>query len=101
MATQPVTSIHDRFVAICIILFCILLGSFVAVMVCGNPGWAFYLFGENKKFEILKFLGVGMGGVLLTLQVLMSHKRQRYARAGKSQPEHRAGAEAGTPEKCH
>ena len=46
-------------------------------MVSGNPEWAFYLFGESKKIEILKFLGVGMGGVLLMLQVWMSHKRAK------------------------
>ena len=37
----------------------------------------FYLLGKREKFEVLKFLGVGMGGVLLTLQVWMSHKRAK------------------------
>ena len=68
---------YDRFIVICCILFFILLTGFVAVMVSENPEWAFYLFGKREKLEILKFLGVGMGGVLLALQVWMSHKRAK------------------------
>ena len=67
----------DRFIVICCIVFIILLAVFVAVMFSENPEWAFYLFGKREKFEILKFLGVGMGGVLLALQVWMSHKRAK------------------------
>ena len=33
--------------------------------------------GLTKKNEILRFLGIGMGGVLITLQALMSHRRAR------------------------
>ena len=55
----------------------LVLAVFVAVMVSENPEWAFELFGESEKFEILKFLGVGMGGVLLALQVWMSHRRAK------------------------
>ena len=33
--------------------------------------------GLTKKNEILRFLGIGMGGVLITLQALMSYKRAR------------------------
>ena len=75
---------------------------------------------SGKKNEILTFLGIGMGGVLLALQALMSYKRAKaledtanaqaeaakaqargHRRAGKSQPEYRAGPTAGTPEKRH
>ena len=55
----------------------LVLAVFVAVMVSENPEWAFELFGESEKFEVLKFLGVGMGGVLLALQVWMSHRRAK------------------------
>ena len=75
MASQTTTKHLDPFIVICIIVFFILLTSFLAVMLIPNPEWTYYLFGNRKKFEILKFLGVGMGGVLLTLQVFMSHKR--------------------------
>ena len=77
MATEPVTSNRNRFVVSCVIALGVLLVLFVVVMVFENPAWAFYLFGTSKKFEILKFLGIGMGGVLLTLQVWMSHKRAK------------------------
>ena len=77
MATEPVTSSRNRFVVSCVIALGVLLVLFVVVMAFENPAWAFYLFGTSKKFEILKFLGIGMGGVLLTLQVWMSHKRAK------------------------
>ena len=32
---------------------------------------------KKKKFEVLKFLGIGMGGILLALQALASHKRAK------------------------
>ena len=35
------------------------------------------LLGEQKKSELLKFLGLSMGGILLALQALASHKRAR------------------------
>lgn len=55
----------------------VLLAVFVAVMFCENPGWVFERFGVCDKFEILKFLGIGMGGILLALQALASHRRAR------------------------
>ena len=77
MATQPVTRVHDCFVAICIIAFCVLLGSFVAVMVCENPELAFYLFGTREKLKVLEFLGVGMGGVLLAIGAVIANRRAK------------------------
>ena len=62
----------------------ILLAFSFYVMFSGNPEWAFKRFGIDKKFELLKFLGVGMGGVLLTLQVVMSHKRAKAMEAAAS-----------------
>ena len=81
MATEAVTSDRNRFVVSCVIALGVLLVLFVVVMVSGNPVWAFYLFGVTEKFEILKFLGIGMGGVLVTLQVWMSHKRAKAMEA--------------------
>lgn len=46
-------------------------------MFSDNPKWAFGLFGTCDKFEVLKFLGIGMGGILLALQALASHRRAR------------------------
>ena len=75
---------------------------------------------EMPKYEALKFLGIGMGGVLLALQAVIANKRakamernrdgpgcccdgpgQGHKRAGKREPGHRAGAAAGTAEKRH
>ena len=54
----------------------ILLTTFLAVMFSENSEeYISCLLGLSEKSEILKFLGIGMGGVLLALQALASHKR--------------------------
>ena len=55
----------------------ILLVLFLAVMFREHPTWAFKLLGVCNKYEVLKFLGIGMGGILFVLQVLASHRRAR------------------------
>ena len=57
--------------------FLFVLAVFVAVMVSANPACAFKLFGVCNKFEVLKFLGIGMGGILLVLQALASYRRAK------------------------
>ena len=60
-----------------------LLGTFLAVMFCGDAEkyidqlLGVSKVGVSKKYETLKFLGIGMGGVLLALQALMSYKRAK------------------------
>ena len=39
--------------------------------------WTFELLGLSSKPEVLKFIGIGMGGVLIALQALMSYKRAK------------------------
>ena len=39
--------------------------------------WTSHLLGVEKKSEALKFLGIGMGGILLALQALASHTRAK------------------------
>lgn len=69
------------FQVILIALLILLAIVFVVVMCSENPEWSFKLFGvsgsENPKFEALKFLGIGMGGVLVALQALASHRRAK------------------------
>ena len=64
-----------------IALLIFLVGVFVVVMCFEDPKWSFKLFGvsgsENPKYEVLKFLGIGMGGILVALQALMSYKRAK------------------------
>ena len=69
------------FQVILIVLLILLAIVFVVVMVSENPEWSFKLFGvsgsENPKYEALKFLGIGMGGILVALQALASHRRAK------------------------
>ena len=50
---------------------------------------------RKQKNEILTFLGIGMGGVLVALQALMSYKTRQCD--GRHSSEHRKGAATGTP----
>ena len=73
-----------------------LLATFLLVMVSDNvEGYVSPLFGLDAKNETLTFLGIGMGGVLLALQALMSYRRAKaledtanaQAEAAKAQAE--------------
>ena len=73
-----------------IVLLVVLVVVFVIVMLYDNPKWIFNLLGiaENgeSKYEALKFLGIGMGGVLVALQALMSYRRAKaMEKTAKSQ----------------
>ena len=58
--------------------FVVLLGTFLFVMVSESvEGGVSQLFGLSAKSETLTFLGIGMGGVLLALQALMSYRRAK------------------------
>ena len=62
-------------------LLVVLVVVFVVVMSSDCPKWIFNLLGIDEngkaKYETLKFLGIGMGGVLVALQALMSYKRAK------------------------
>ncbi len=65
-----------------LIILLILLGIVFVVVLCfENPKRIFNLLGvsekEQPKYEVLKFLGIGMGGILIALQALMSYKRAK------------------------
>ena len=97
-----------------IVLLIVLVVVFVVVMFSDCPKWIFNLLGiaqnRESKYEALKFLGIGMGGVLVALQALMSYKRAKAMEdrrsAGREKHsrcciENRAGTAAGSPEKRH
>ena len=44
----------------------------------------YHLLGLNQKSEVLKYLGVSMGGVLVAIQALASHKRAKAMEAAVS-----------------
>ena len=62
-------------------LLVVLVVVFGVVMIPENPEWIFNLLGiaqnGEPKYKALKFLGIGMGGVLVALQALMSYKRAK------------------------
>ena len=62
-------------------LLVVMIVVFVIVMWSETPLWIFGLLGlaegEKTKHEALKFVGIGMGGVLVALQALMSYKRAK------------------------
>lgn len=63
-----------------VLLICLLIvlaALFLIVVFDGCPRWTNQYLGISKKDEALKFLGIGMGGVLLALQALMSYKRAK------------------------
>ena len=62
------------------VLLIVLLGIFVSVMLsktCETHVLRYLGLGVNEKHEALKFLGIAKGGILLVLQVLMSHRRSK------------------------
>ena len=69
------------FQIVLIVLLILLVVVFVVVMFSENPKWIFDLLGVaekgESKYEALKFLGIGMGGILIALQALMSYKRAK------------------------
>ena len=69
------------FQIVLIVLLVALVVVFAVVMVPDCPKWIFGYLGITQngepKYEALKFLGIGMGGILVALQALMSYKRAK------------------------
>ena len=94
---------RERLVVVLCLLLGLLLCVFLAVMASSEPGWAYWLFGAAKKMEILQFVGIAMGGVVLAIQAATAHKRAKaleaaaQAQAGAAAAQARANetAEAG------
>ena len=72
--------LDDKSIGILSVLLVLLLVAFVVVMFWEKATIAISgLLGitDNNKYEVLKFLGIGMGGILISLQALMSYKRAK------------------------
>ena len=69
------------FQIVLIVLLIVLVVVFVIVMFSDCPKWIFSYLGiaqnGEPKYEALKFLGIGMGGILIALQALMSYRRAK------------------------
>ena len=70
-----------------IFLLVLAFGAFVGVLFCECiETYISNLLGLSNKNETLKFLGIGMGGILVALQALMSYKRAKaMEKTAKSQ----------------
>ena len=72
---------EDPPLSILIFLLIALGVVFLVVMFPDCPKWIFNRLGiartEEPKYEALKFLGIGMGGLLIALQALMSYRRAK------------------------
>ena len=58
-------------------LLIVLLAIFFAVMFSENLDWISPYLGLTEKNEILTFLGIGMGGILLALQAVIANRRAK------------------------
>ena len=74
---------HPLLAFLCSLLV-VLFSTFVTVMFCGTvEAWVgrrlglSEIWGLSKKNEILTFLGIGMGGILLALQAVIANRRAK------------------------
>lgn len=73
--TNPVSTV---LVGLSGIVLVVLLSAFVLVMFCESAEkYLVQILGASEKNETLKFLGIGMGGILLALQALIANRRAK------------------------
>ena len=69
-------------------MLAVLLVVFLDILFSDGPTWAYRLFGVEEKFQILEFVGVAMGGMLLAVGAAIAHRRAKaMERAAKAQAE--------------
>ena len=85
---------QDRLVFGLSLMLVVLVAVFAAVMVPKEPELAFWIFGTTDKFEILQFIGIAMGGVVLAIQAATAHKRARALEAAAKAQAKAASAQA-------
>ena len=77
-------------------LLIVLLAIFFAVMFSENLDWISPYLGLTEKNEILTFLGIGMGGILLALQAVIANRRAKaMENAANAQAEANRNTERG------
>ena len=86
--------IQDRLVFVLSLMLVVLVAVFGSIMVAKEPELAFRIFGATDKFEILQFVGIAMGGVVLAIQAATAHKRARALEAAAQAQAKAAGAHA-------
>ena len=88
------TWFQDRLVFCLCLMLVVLVAVFGAVMVPKEPELAIRIFGATDKFEILQFVGIAMGGVVLAIQAATAHKRARALEAAALAQAKAASAQA-------
>ena len=68
--------VENKLVSILVGLLSLLVLAFLIVGFC-EPKWIFTFLGVSAKYEALKFLGIGMGGLLVAIQAAMSYRRAK------------------------
>ncbi len=58
-------------------LLVLLFSTFVFVLFSENPTSIYCALGLSEKNEVLKFLGIGMGGILLAMQAVIANRRAK------------------------
>ena len=77
-----------------ICLLIVLAVLFLIVVFDECPRWTSQYLGISKKDEALKFLGIGMGGVLLALQALIANRRAKAMESSAEAQARAANAQA-------
>ena len=70
----------EPWVSVLIGILVLLFATFLTVVICDDPQWIYPRLGletKSGKNEALKFLGIGMGGLLIAIQAVMSYKRAK------------------------
>ena len=79
--------VDNKLVGILVGLLLLLFALFLAVGFSVCPQWILTFLGVSAKYEALKFLGIGMGGLLVAIQAAMSYKRAKaMEKAAEAQP---------------
>ena len=98
---------ENRLLAFLIFLLVLLVGVFGCVVFSYKPLWIFNGLGISEatspKYEALKFLGIGMGGLLIAIQAVIANNRanamqqaaQAQARATEEQAKANDNSEQG------
>lgn len=64
--------------SVLVLLLLVVFGTFVGVLFCdGFQKYVSTRLDISEKSDVLKFIGIAMGGILIALQALMSYKRAK------------------------
>ena len=77
MQLSHIISFQNTLIFLLVLAIILAIIFFMVIFLDYVKAWTFRLLGLSSKSEVLKFIGIGMGGVLIALQALMSYKRAK------------------------